>query len=126
MHSRKFREDLYYRLNVFPIQIPPRRERPDDVLALAHFFLFQFTRQFHKDFREIDQQAAAHLKRYAWPGNVRELRNVLERQHGPGLTAAGNSAGHAALQDEKVQNRRVTDSRGGYEGVGPAVCRPLD
>ncbi|MFO7497614.1 MAG: hypothetical protein R6X05_18485 [Desulfobacterales bacterium] len=41
-------------------------------------------------------------------------------------TAAGNSAGHAALQDEKVQNRRVTDSRGGYEGVGPAVCRPLD
>ncbi|MFY9942102.1 MAG: sigma-54 dependent transcriptional regulator [Desulfobacterales bacterium] len=79
MHNKEFREDLYYRLNVFPIQIPPLRERPEDVLALAHFFLFQFTRQFHKGFREIDEQAAAYLKRYAWPGNVRELRNVLER-----------------------------------------------
>ena len=79
IEERRFREDLYYRLNVFPIHIPPLRERPDDVSALAHLFLFQFARQFNKDFRGIDPRAAQYLKGYGWPGNVRELRNVLER-----------------------------------------------
>ncbi len=79
IEERRFREDLYYRLNVFPIHIPPLRDRPDDVLALAHLFLFQFARQFNKDFREIDPRSAKYLKGYGWPGNVRELRNVLER-----------------------------------------------
>lgn len=79
IEERRFREDLYYRLNVFPIHIPPLRERPDDVSALAHLFLFRFARQFNKEFREIDPRAAGYLKGYGWPGNVRELRNVLER-----------------------------------------------
>jgi two-component system, NtrC family, response regulator AtoC len=77
--ERRFREDLYYRLNVFPIHIPPLRERPDDVSALSHLFLFQFSRRFSKDFREIDPRAGRYLEGYGWPGNVRELRNVLER-----------------------------------------------
>ncbi len=77
--EKNFREDLYYRLNVFPLHLPPLRERPDDVLALAHLFLFQFNRQFHKNFQQIDSEAAKKLQRYAWPGNVRELRNVFER-----------------------------------------------
>jgi two-component system, NtrC family, response regulator AtoC len=77
--ARRFREDLYYRLNVFPIHIPPLRERPDDVLALAHLFLLKFARQFGKSFAAIDPHAGEYLKGYAWPGNVRELRNVLER-----------------------------------------------
>lgn len=79
IEERRFREDLYYRLNVFPIHIPPLRERPDDVLALAHLFLLKFARQFNKSFAEIDPPAGEYLKSYAWPGNVRELRNVLER-----------------------------------------------
>jgi len=79
IEKKEFRQDLYYRLNVFPIHIPPLRERPDDVMALAHLFLFQFTRQFGKNFQKIGPRTATYLKQYAWPGNVRELRNVLER-----------------------------------------------
>lgn len=79
IQERKFREDLYYRLNVFPIHIPPLRERPDDIIALAKLFLVRFTKQFHRDFRDIDPDVAERLKAYLWPGNVRELRNVFER-----------------------------------------------
>jgi DNA-binding NtrC family response regulator len=77
--NKMMREDLYYRLNVFPIHIPPLRDRPEDTLALAHLFLLQFSRQFNKNFQNIDAQAAEYLKQYSWPGNVRELRNVIER-----------------------------------------------
>ena len=79
IEERRFREDLYYRLNVFPIHIPPLKERPEDVLALSRLFLSQFSRQFGKAFREIDPRAGEYLTQYAWPGNVRELKNVLER-----------------------------------------------
>ncbi|GBC62537.1 sigma-54-dependent Fis family transcriptional re gulator [Desulfonema ishimotonii] len=79
IEEKRFREDLYYRLNVFPIHIPPLRERPDDVLALAHLFLLKYARQFGKSFKEITSPAGKYLRQYAWPGNVRELRNVLER-----------------------------------------------
>jgi two-component system response regulator AtoC len=79
IRDRTFREDLYYRLNVFPIHIPPLRERPEDVGALAQLFLLKFTRKFHKNFKAIDPAATEHLQRYSWPGNVRELRNVFER-----------------------------------------------
>ncbi len=75
----KFREDLYYRLNVFPIHIPSLRERPEDIMALTYYFLLSITRQFNKKFWRIGPQATAYLKRYSWPGNARELRNVIER-----------------------------------------------
>jgi len=74
-----FLEALYLRLNTFAIHIPALRERPADISALARLFLFQFSRQFNKKFREIEAQAAERLKQYAWPGNVRELRNLIER-----------------------------------------------
>jgi two-component system, NtrC family, response regulator AtoC len=74
-----FLEALYLRLNSFAIHIPALRGRPADISALARLFLFQFSRQFNKKFREIEAQAAERLKQYAWPGNVRELRNVIER-----------------------------------------------
>ena len=77
--QKRFREDLYYRLNVFPIHIPPLRERPEDVAALAKVFLLRFTRQFHKGFSDIEDRALQRLMAYPWPGNVRELRNVMER-----------------------------------------------
>ncbi len=79
IEKKRFREDLYYRLNVFPIHIPPLRERPDDILALAYLFLLKFSGKFGKNFREIDKDAGEYLKQYAWPGNVRELKNVMER-----------------------------------------------
>ena len=74
-----FREDLFYRLNVFPIHIPPLRERPGDILPLATFFLDGFSRAFGRGFHEIAPEASSLMERYAWPGNVRELKNVIER-----------------------------------------------
>ena len=79
IRDRKFREDLYYRLNVFPIHIPPLRERPEDVIALSRLFLLRFTRQFHREFQDLSPAAMERLREYQWPGNVRELRNVFER-----------------------------------------------
>jgi Nif-specific regulatory protein len=75
----KFREDLYYRLNVFPIHLPPLRERADDVPLLAEHFLHKFSRSAGKRVTRLDATAVDRLKGYAWPGNVRELENVIER-----------------------------------------------
>ena len=74
-----FREDLYYRLKVVSIHLPPLRERGDDVLLLAQTFLSRFSHKFNKRFDRIDPLALRALQRYAWPGNVRELKNVVER-----------------------------------------------
>jgi len=74
-----FRRDLFYRLNVVPITIPPLRERPEDVAPLAAFFLERMTTQLRRPARGIAREALQMLERYAWPGNVRELRNVIER-----------------------------------------------
>jgi NtrC-family two-component system response regulator AlgB len=75
----RFREDLYYRLNVIQIEIPPLRERPDDIDLLATTMLAFFGAQNHKAFRGFSEEARRALRRYAWPGNIRELRNVIER-----------------------------------------------
>ncbi len=74
-----FREDLYYRLNVVSLRVPPLRERPEDVLPLANHFRERFDVAFKKNFRGFAPQAEAMLLAYPWPGNVRELRNVMER-----------------------------------------------
>jgi DNA-binding NtrC family response regulator len=74
-----FREDLYYRLAVVPIPIPPLRERPEDVLVLARFFLDHLNRELGRSITGFTEQARAALLAYRWPGNVRELRNVVER-----------------------------------------------
>lgn len=74
-----FREDLFYRLNVFTIHIPPLRERAEDILPLARYFLAVFSEEFKKDIAGLTEDAEAALVSYSWPGNVRELRNVIER-----------------------------------------------
>ena len=74
-----FREDLYYRLNVFPIRIPPLRERGDDIAELAQEFVDRFGRRFGRRLAPLSQSTLARLAAYSWPGNVRELANVLER-----------------------------------------------
>ena len=75
----KFREDLFYRLQVMPITLPPLRERRGDVLLVADFYIDQFNREFRKKIRGLSSAAAALLEHYQWPGNVRELRNAIER-----------------------------------------------
>jgi two-component system, NtrC family, response regulator AtoC len=79
VEEKIFREDLYYRLKVFQITLPPLREHKDDIPVLAEHFLNQFNRQFRKCIATIDSAAIQALTNYEWPGNVRELRNVIER-----------------------------------------------
>ena len=74
-----FREDLYYRLNVFPIHVPPLRERAGDIPLLVQRLVDEFSRTFGKRIDSVDSDAIAALQRYSWPGNIRELRNVVER-----------------------------------------------
>jgi DNA-binding NtrC family response regulator len=75
----KFREDLFYRLQVMPIALPSLRERKGDVIMLANYFIDQFNREFRKRIRGLSSSATALLEQYQWPGNVRELRNAIER-----------------------------------------------
>ena len=79
VEDRQFRRDLYYRLNVVRIEIPPLRERADDILLLADFFLRTFAASYQREIHAIAPDAQEALARHVWPGNVRELRNVLER-----------------------------------------------
>ncbi len=74
-----FRDDLFYRLNVIPIQIPPLRERPEDIPLLADFFMEKYAKEIGIPPKQIEPVAMEALSRYAWPGNVREIRNVMER-----------------------------------------------
>jgi Nif-specific regulatory protein len=74
-----FREDLYYRLNVVPIKLPPLRERKEDIPELARFFAARFVQEAKKETTELTEQAMGKLESYHWPGNVRELANVIER-----------------------------------------------
>jgi formate hydrogenlyase transcriptional activator len=79
VEARTFREDLYYRLSVFPIQVPALRERKDDIPLLAEAFMRRFARRMNKDVAGISPAALAELQEYDWPGNIRELMNVIER-----------------------------------------------
>jgi DNA-binding NtrC family response regulator len=123
--ARQFREDLYFRLSVFPITIPPLRERPDDILLLAHLFVKQATALHGKPSLTLNAGAEAALLDYSWPGNVRELQNRItravlfsdgadigasdlwglprseDRPEGPATPAAGTS-GPAAASNEKA------------------------
>jgi formate hydrogenlyase transcriptional activator len=79
VRERTFREDLYYRLNVFPLALPPLRERSDDIPLLAHFFASKFMTRIGKRLQGIERQTMQRLLAYPWPGNVRELENIIER-----------------------------------------------
>ena len=79
IQDEKFREDLFYRFNVFPIEIPPLRERREDIPLLVNFFVSQFASRMHKQIRSISRQSMDMLTNCAWKGNVRELANFIER-----------------------------------------------
>jgi len=74
-----FRQDLYYRLNVFPVQLPPLRERPEDIPPLVHYFVHRFSLKIGRKITRIQRETMERLVSYGWPGNVRELENVIER-----------------------------------------------
>src|SRR5262249_2814835 len=84
-----FRQDLFYRLNVFPIRLPPLRDRPEDIPLLVHFFVNRYAQKIGRRIAPVPDGVVAGLVEYGWPGNVRELQNVLERavilSHGPEL-----------------------------------------
>jgi formate hydrogenlyase transcriptional activator len=79
IRSGKFRLDLFYRLNVFPIHVPPLRERPEDILLLAKYFIERYAAKEGKTIRRVEKRTAELLEGYHWPGNIRELQNVVER-----------------------------------------------
>jgi formate hydrogenlyase transcriptional activator len=74
-----FRSDLFYRLNVFPIEIPPLRERRDDIPMLVEYFIDRYARKAGKSIRRINKRSLELLQAYPWPGNIRELQNIIER-----------------------------------------------
>ena len=79
LEQKTFREDLFYRLNVFPIHVPPLRDRREDIPPLLEFFIKHYSKEFRKKICDVSRSALDLLMRYHWPGNVRELRNVVER-----------------------------------------------
>ena len=101
--SGAFREDLYYRLNVFPIVVPPLRERPGDIPLLVWHFVDGLSKQLGKRIVNIDEASLASLQQYSWPGNIRELRNVVERSM---ITALGESLTLTAPRPRLVVSAR--------------------
>ena len=74
-----FRSDLFYRLNVFPIEVPPLRERRQDIPVLVEYFIDRYARKAGKSFQTVNKKSLDLLQSYSWPGNIRELQNVIER-----------------------------------------------
>ena len=101
-----FRSDLYYRLNIYPITLPPLRDRKDDVPVLVKHFIKQLSQKFQKEIEGVPQDSMARLRNYPWPGNVRELRNVVERAviitQGPILSLIDDLDGRASDADPKL------------------------
>jgi PAS domain S-box-containing protein len=100
-----FREDLFYRLNVFPVTIPPLRERVDDIPSLVWTFIDEFSRAFGKRIDSISKESLNSLLRHSWPGNVRELRNVIEREM---IIATGPTLTIAAPRPPSLQRRAIS------------------
>ena len=104
VRNGRFREDLYYRLNVFPITVPPLRERQEDIPLLAQHFLETFAAKNRKEIKGFTPGAMDHLIRYDWPGNVRELMNAIERAVVLTRTNYLDVADFPLLQDAMPQN----------------------
>ncbi len=134
VEERQFRNDLYYRINVFPIRIPPLRERPDDIPLLVHYFTQKYARRMEKQIDSIPAAAMMKLKQWHWPGNIRELENFVERaviltrgsvlqfpieelKNGSGRSPAAVKH-HSSERDEIVRALREANGRvGGPHGA---------
>jgi formate hydrogenlyase transcriptional activator len=106
--EKKFRSDLYYRLNVFPINVPPLRERPEDIPMLVHFFAQKFAQQMKRRIESVPKDTMAALTSYHWPGNIRELQNLVER----GVILSRGSSLEIPLAELKHSNKVSNHSNG--------------
>jgi formate hydrogenlyase transcriptional activator len=140
--QKQFRLDLYYRLNVFPITVPPLRERREDIPLLVRHFVQQFARKMHKTVESISRKTMEALVHYSWPGNIRELQNVIERAvvvyergelsvnedwlaHECFLT---EPAPHPSLRKSTIEEREIigaalADARGRVSGPSGAAAK---
>ena len=140
LNDGAFRQDLYFRLNVFSIDLPPLRERGDDVLLLAYHFLGRYASEFRKDVTGIDAAATRLLREYEFPGNVRELRNLVERAvilaEGPSLTVGEladlqsfarteESAPDEELTLVEIERRAIVQALDGSDGNQTEAARRL-
>ena len=138
----KFRQDLFYRLNVVPIPMPPLRERATDIPVLVEYFIARFGKKLGKTFRSIEKRTLAVLRAYGWPGNVRELQNVIERavtlsdsdiftvdaawlKRGPSGTPQSSVAlsGELLAHEKEAIEAALAQSRGRVSGPAGAAAR---
>lgn len=137
IENREFRSDLYYRLNVFPIRIPPLRERPEDIPLLVRYFTQKYARRMEKQIESIPTAVMKTLSGWHWPGNIRELENFIERSviltHGPvlrvpvgemanGTNGSATVAGSDTSEREKIL-RALKESKGRVAGADGAAAR---
>jgi two-component system response regulator AtoC len=116
----RFREDLYYRLNVVPLFIPPLRVRQEDIVPLALVLVQQFNRELHKNFTGFTPAAAELLQRYSWPGNIRELKNVIERT----MILAPEGDIDATALPEEIRDFGPSTPRDSNNGNAPRADQP--
>ena len=113
VQARRFREDLWYRLNVFPITVPPLRNRKEDIPLLAHFFVAKFGKRLGRSIRALPPNVMESLGKYHWPGNVREFENVIERAvictQGAVLTLADQLDAPAPARPSSPSGRSLTE-----------------
>lgn len=120
MQEQRFRDDLYYRINVIQIELPPLRARGTDILLLAQHFLTTFAENLHKPVRGLHEAAAERLLSYSWPGNVRELRNVIER------AVALTTGERITVEDLPEKIRQHTSRKLVLDSADPAGLVTLD
>src|ERR1700675_4184581 len=138
--SGTFRQDLFYRLNVFPLEIPSLRDRKQDIPVLVEYFIHRYARKAHKTFRRVNKRALDRLQSYPWPGNVRELQNVIERSvivcdtdeftvdeswlsTGRKVEGAGAMPGKLSAYEKAIIEEALRASGGQVFGPGGAASR---
>jgi formate hydrogenlyase transcriptional activator len=121
VEEQKFRSDLYYRLNVFPVRVPPLRERREDIPLLVRHFVQQFSRRMNRNIETIPSETMNTLVRYDWPGNIRELQNVIERavivSNGPVLKVPLDDLRTRIPPAEASNGRSAPEDAGNMRGV---------
>ncbi len=127
VRARTFREDLFYRLNVVPLSVPPLRDRKEDIALLVDHFVKKYSREFKKDVRGVSQGALPALEAYDWPGNVRELENVIERSVALAtrpVILLEDLPLDLAMHEPRARRRRaiVAVAQGGARAVRAGLC----
>jgi formate hydrogenlyase transcriptional activator len=142
INAGAFRSDLYYRLSVFPIGVPPLRERKDDIPLLVEYLIERYASKAGKKIKNIHKRTLELFQAYDWPGNIRELQNVIERavilcdgetfsvdelwlqSESPGRSAAGHGLARiGADQERELIESALTESRGRVAGPSGAAAR---